>query len=242
MNIITSPRHSLGISIALHLLPGIAIVVAYVLITPVVHKAGWPSMTGMWLAALFVLVPLELGMLYWFGKKRNGTCSLDGIVLNRERTPTGQFILLAIMAILAAALCFQLLAPLDSALQRRFSWLPGWFFIVEDMTLYSRPIQLINCLGAFLVTSIFAPYVEELYFRGFLLPRICWMKNWAPLVGAFLFALYHFWSPWQLITRFLAVLPLVYIVAWKRDLRVGITVHWLLNTVGIIGLLIPLLC
>jgi uncharacterized protein len=107
------------------------------------------------------------------------------------------------------------------------------------MSVYSKTIQFVNWLGIFLITGILAPYVEELYFRGFLLPRMAWMKSWAPVAEAFLFALYHFWSPWQLVTRFLAVLPLVYIVNRKRDLRIGVAAHWLLNTIGSIELLIP---
>ena len=79
--------------------------------------------------------------------------------------------------------------------------------------------------------------MEELYFRGFLLLRLAWMKGWAPVAEAFLFTLYHFWSPWQLVTRFLAVLPLVYFVNRKRDIRIGIGAHWLLNMLGSLELL-----
>lgn len=53
-----------------------------------------------------------------------------------------------------------------------------------------------------MATGFIGPFIEELYFRGFLLPRMAWMKKWALLVEAFLFALYHIWSPWQLVTRF----------------------------------------
>ncbi len=234
------PQHTLATSIAYHLLPGVAILAFDILITPILVNAGWPSATGIWLAALLVLVPLELGILYRLGKKRNGKLSLEGIVLNREKTLPLQFALLTFAALLGAVLIFQLLGPLDSAIQKLFSWLPGWFFIDEYWGQYSKGIQFINWLGIFIVTAILAPLVEELYFRGFLLPRMAWMKKWAPPVEAFLFSLYHFWSPWQVITRFLAVLPLVIIVNWKRNLRIGIATHWILNTVGSIGLLLAI--
>lgn len=231
-------QHRLGTTITYHLLPGLIILIAYVLMAPTLHRSGIPSMMTLWLVCLFVLVPLELGILFWQGKKHNGKFSLAGIVLNREKTPLLQFALWTFAALAGAVLCFVVFGALDGALQKLFSWLPGWFFFnSEDLSGYSKNLRIINWLGVFLVTGIIGPYVEELYFRGFLLPRIAWMKQWAPLAGAFLFALYHFWSPWQLVSRFLAVLPLVYIVNWKKDLRIGVAAHWILNTVGSLELL-----
>lgn len=36
----------------------------------------------------------------------------------------------------------------------------------------------------------------------------------------------------QLIARFQAVLPFLYIVNWKKNLWIGVAVHWLLNAAG----------
>ncbi len=235
-------QHSLGETISYHLLPGVAILAGYVLTTPFLRRAGLPSVMSLWLICLLVLVPLELGILYWQGKKRNGKFSLEGIVLNREKTPARQFALWVFIALASAVLSFALFGALDGVLQKLFAWLPGWFFFNnEDLSVYSKGFQFINWLGIFLVGGIIGPYVEELYFRGFLLPRMAWMKKWAPVVEAFLFSLYHFWLPWQLVTRFLAVLPLVAIVNWKKNLRFGIATHWLLNSVGSLELLFAVL-
>ena len=54
-----------------------------------------------------------------------------------------------------------------------------------------------------LLIGIIGPTVEELYFRGPLLPRIDRLGAWAPVLNSGLFALYHFWSPWQLPVRLL---------------------------------------
>jgi uncharacterized protein len=230
-------QHSLSLTIAYHLLPGVVIVAGYALITPFLRKAGLPSAIGISLAVLLVLVPLELGILFWQGKKRNGRFSLEGIVLNREKIPRWAFLVWTLVGLFGAVLSFALFSGLDKALLPLFAWLPDWFFINEDLIVYSKTIQFINWLAIFLLTGLLGPYVEELYFRGFLLPRMAWMKGWAPLAEAFLFALYHFWSPWQLVTRTLAVLPLVYIVNWKKNLRIGVATHWLLNAVGSLELL-----
>lgn len=236
-----SSQHKLVSTIAYHLLPGVVILAAFVLVTPFFRRAGLPSMMVLWLICLLVLSPLELGILYWQGKKRNGRLSLEGIVLNRDKTPVRAFALWTFAALVSAVLCFAVFNPLDGILQKLFTWLPEWFFFnSEDLSVYGKPVQFINWLGIFVVTGFIGPYIEELYFRGFLLPRMAWMKKWAPLVEAFLFALYHFWSPWQLVTRFLAVLPLVYIVNWKKNLRIGVAAHWLLNTVGSLELLLAI--
>ena len=78
------------------------------------------------------------------------------------------------------------------------------------------------------------PIVEELYFRGYLLPRMEWMGRWAPLVNVSLFSLYHFWSPWQMLGRILALAPTVYAVRWKENIYLGMVVHCTLNTLGIV--------
>lgn len=238
MNTTSTTQHKISETLAYHILPGIVILAGYLVITPQLRKAGLPSVMSLWLICLMVLSPLELGILYWQGKKRNGRLSLEGIVLNREKTPVRAFALWTVAALVSAVLCFAVFNPLDGILQKLFTWLPEWFFFnSEDLSVYSKPVQFINWFGIFVVTGFIGPYIEELYFRGFLLPRMAWMKKWAPLVEAFLFALYHFWSPWQLVTRFLAVLPLVYVVNWKKNLRIGVATHWLLNTVGSLELL-----
>ena len=43
--------------------------------------------------------------------------------------------------------------------------------------------------------------VEELYFRGYLLPRISRLGAWAPLVNTVLFSLYHLFTPWLSVGR-----------------------------------------
>lgn len=75
--------------------------------------------------------------------------------------------------------------------------------------------------------------VEELYFRGFLLPRLSRFKQWAPVVNVGLCAAYHlFWS-WKLVAIALAVMPAVFIV-WKRKCVVlAMLTHCILNTLGL---------
>jgi membrane protease YdiL (CAAX protease family) len=82
----------------------------------------------------------------------------------------------------------------------------------EDRTWHQ---QITNISSLFiLVTSI--PIVEELYFRGYLLPRLSYLGGWAIMVNSLLFALYHFTTPWALVSRTLITLPLAYVAYLVR--------------------------
>ncbi len=87
-----------------------------------------------------------------------------------------------------------------------------------------------------LVLNVAVPWVEEFYFRGYLLPRMGRFGRWAPLVNTALFSLYHVWLPWEFFGRLAALLPAMYVVWCKRGLAVSVWVHVLLNSTGSLGL------
>ena len=90
-------------------------------------------------------------------------------------------------------------------------------------------------LVAFLVLNgLVGPIVEELYFRGYLLPRLDRLGRWAPLVNVSLFSLYHFWSPWQVAARILGIGPMVFAVRWKRNVYLGMLIHCTLNLISVL--------
>jgi hypothetical protein len=56
--------------------------------------------------------------------------------------------------------------------------------------------------------------------------------SWAPLVNVVLFSLYHFWTPWNFLSRVVLLAPMVYLVRWKRNIYIGMIAHCLLNLIG----------
>lgn len=230
-----------GQMLGLHLIPGALITAFYFLTAPAIIRAGYPPLMAILLAILVILIPFELGFLYYQGKKQNGRYSLDGIVLLREHTPIWQFVGLVFVLITWGGLAFGLLSTVDNFfVQSMFTWLPAWALpanVIGDLSQYSKSAIVLTVLAGFLLNGFAGPFVEELYFRGYLLPRIPSSKQWAPLINVLLFSLYHFFSPWQNITRIVALIPFVYIVAWKRDIRIGMWAHCLMNTLGMIPLL-----
>jgi membrane protease YdiL (CAAX protease family) len=114
-----------------------------------------------------------------------------------------------------------------------FSWIPDWFNLTRGSAERNAPsIEITMWILGFIFVSIIGPLTEELYFRGYLLPRLTKLGKWAPLVNVTLFIIYHFWQPQYLVTMIIAMLPLVYIVWWKKNVYLGVGVHCFLNIFG----------
>ncbi len=229
---------SLRNAILLHLFPGGLITAFFFLAAPALIRAGFPPLLPFYLAILLILIPFELGFLFYQGKKRNGRYSLDGIVLYHEHTPIRQMIFLIIVLFLWSGITFTLLPKFDTFLAETFfAWFPIWSFpanLLGNISQYSQAALKVTIVAGFLLNGIAGPVVEELYFRGYLLPRIPSSKGWAPFINVLLFSLYHFFSPWQNLTRILAFLPLSSVVAWKRNIYISMCAHCLLNVAGMV--------
>jgi hypothetical protein len=230
--------HTVPQTLALHLIPGALLAAFYFAVGPLVVQAGYPGLVALWLGILLVMIPFELGALMLAGRGRNGSLSFAGVLLNREPMPLGQYFIFVPVLLAWTAFAFFSLVPLDNLVLRSlFAWMPAWAdasTLVASASQYPRSmLQLTAGLGI-VVSGIAGPAVEELYFRGYLMPRIPGSARWKPLVSSVLFSLYHFFSPWQFVTRIVAGTPMLYAVAWKRNLYLSLIVHCLLNTFGML--------
>ena len=219
--------------IALHLVPGALVTVAFLLLAPLVKAAGFPPIAALLAAILLVLVPVELGIVLRAVRRDGGAAALP----YRQRLALREWFWLFPVLIVAAFVGFgvhRLGEPWLIA--HLFGWLPEWFVFpiplggIHD---YSASSWILTLCAFFLLNGVIGPVVEELYFRGFLLPRMERLGRWAPLVNATLFSIYHFWSPWQLVARILGIGPMVYAVWWKRNVYLGMAVHCALNTLAV---------
>jgi membrane protease YdiL (CAAX protease family) len=232
-----NPQHSIARSVVLHLLPGALITAFYIGVAPVVRDLGFPSVMALYLAIVLVLIPFELGYLIYRARKEG--VSLGRVVLYREPAPRGQLVGLVLVTFIWASLIAMLLfPPLDEFfIGTFFSWLPDWFFPAESFAQYTAAALLMTWAFGLLANGIAGPIVEELYFRGYLLPRIARLGRWAPVLNMVLFSLYHFFTPWANIGRIVALLPMVYAVWWKRNIYLSMAVHVLWNIGGMLLLL-----
>ena len=234
-------QHSGARTVVLHLLPGALITAFYLGAAPVVRSLGFPSLMAIFLAIAFVLIPFELGYLIYQARKNGST--LGSVVLYRQPVPRRQFVALVVGLLAWWGICALLLfPPLDGFLMENvFSWLPGWFFFAEDFTRYSTAALLITWTFGLVLNGITGPVVEEMYFRGYLLPRISRLGAWAPLLNTVLFSLYHFFTPWLNVGRVIGLLPMIYAAWWKKSIYVSMAVHVLGNAIPMLFLLAGLL-
>ena len=231
-------QHSVGKSLAWHVLPGLLIGAVFVVSAPLAMRMGFPPLFAMVTAGILVGLGFQLWHLLSEGRKRNGKWSLQGIVLYREPMPLWQYFVWIPLFTILAFIINGLTSPIGAALLNALPWLPGWFEMrdVSVLAPYSKPVLLITFTLYLLLNGFAAPIIEEWYFRGYLMPRLSRFGRWTPLIEVALFTVYHIWQPYYWITQFFSMLPVVAAVWWKRNIKLGIVVHMTLNIIG--GLLL----
>ena len=240
----SNDQHSLAKSFLLHVSPGLLVTVAFFALKQALDPTGYPPLLAFLLAILLVDLPVMLGVMLYEGKKLNGRYSFDGVVRYREKVSWKPFALVFVGVFVVVYILMMLVAPISSSLtENLFFWLPDWIFLEEQSQYeaYAKNILLVVFTLQLVLTGIILPWVEELYFRGYLLPRISRFGIWAPLLGGFFFALYHVWQLFGFVTVFLLGTALGYIVWWKKDIRLSISLHIFANAMVRVFLLMSVL-
>lgn len=232
---------SIGKLVTLHLLPGIIVTLFYVLLLKSGIFEGYPKVIVLGLAGVFGIVFGELGYLFYVAKKEERSFSITKILGLKSKIKGKKFFLYTLTLLATAGILMAVLNPVSNFLLNNiFSFIPSWYILIEDMSLFSRNIIIITALVNLLIISIILPVIEELYFRGFLLARMKWMGKYSVLLNTVLFAVYHLWSPWMMVARVVAFLPLFYWVYKKDSLKLSIVVHCLANFTDVVYLVMLL--
>lgn len=216
----------------LHLFPGILITAIYVMITPIVQKVGFPSLMGLAIAFLLVIVPFELGYLI-IKAKREGNGKLSSILL-AEILPQKKFILLVFAGVFICIIIATGSSFIDQFIKNKFfHWLPDWYFYDTEFSKgYSKQVLLITAMVRLFVDGIIIPYTEEIYFRGYLLPKIQGSSITIPIIATILFSLYHFWQPWNYPTL-LIISGILVFAAWRfKNYKISLYIHLTVNLLG----------
>jgi CAAX protease family protein len=249
IQLLLAERHSLPLSIALHLVPGALIVAVYMLFAePLVNAIGYPTFLAWAIALVVVLAPVQFGLL-WLGRRRNGRFSLRGVVHYLDKPiPRGKITAIIAGLIVWMTVVSLALTPLDSLVfDSLFTWLPfegAGGSATTYLDGYSQSFLVVTMLVCLPVTGFTLPLIEEVYFRGFLLPRIAHLGARAAVLNTVLFSVYHFWAPWTVLSKVIFMFPAVWLVWRKHDIRVSIGMHagsaLLMATVGTIAVILGL--
>jgi len=224
-------KHTIVQSIILHLYPGILMGVFYFLIRQPVQDFGYPSIFALMLAIIFVTLPVELGYLLIKGKQATGRYTLDDLISYRTPIPWWQYIMWVLIVFVLVGAIFTVLKPVENILiDKLFFWIPTLDSGLDGS--YSKTALIVTYITMFIFGVIVGPLVEELYFRGYLLARI--PGKYTELLHSFLFAAYHVFTPWMVISRTVGLLPLV-IAVKKKNIYIGIAVHILVNLLDLIA-------
>jgi membrane protease YdiL (CAAX protease family) len=199
-----------------------------------ITASGYPPVAALLIAIVIAIIPFETAAL--LVARRRSSARGETLIPYRLRLGARTYAWLIPALVLAAVAGSVVLSPVDAALQSNlFAGLPSWFKTPIDpsnTTAYSRSAWIVTLAAYMVLNCVVGPIVEELYFRGFLLPRMERFGRWAPLLNACLFSLYHFWLPWAFLSRVAAVAPYIYAVRWRRNIYIGMAVHILLNSIG----------
>ncbi|KGN40212.1 CPBP family intramembrane glutamic endopeptidase [Knoellia aerolata] len=230
----TVEQHSIARSMVLHLLPGAVLATLFYLAAPVAVQAGYPPIFAGVLAATVVVVGGELGWLMREAQRQTGSRSLGSTLPFRPGAVTWRKVLL-VVGLVTWGLAVSVLSIGSSIKDSFFTWMPEWALDPLPTSFAdsgSSSAQATTAVGYLLILVLAGPFIEELYFRGYLLPRIGRFGGWAPLINVTLFACYHLWKPWDVLNLILILGPAVYVVWRLKDIRISIAVHVALNGLG----------
>ena len=218
-------------SLWLHFYPGILITLFFIIVAPIMTANGLPPQLAMLTAIIVVVVPVMLLHLHR-ATKNEGLATISELIVYKNDISTGKIVLYALGMIVFAFLVYGATQPLNQVItDKLLFWLPDWYTI-QDFSGYSKDIIVITLIANLILNGIIAPFIEEIYFRGYLMPR---MQSWGklvPFMSAILFSLYHFWQPQVYLTLIIALMPMTYFT-WKlKSLKLAIITHCGLNIIG----------
>lgn len=221
--------------VALHFVPAIAVFATYLVAASRLVPRGVPPSLVLNVAFLTVGIPAMLLILRRRALIETGSHRISEVIKFRSPISIWAYVLLVPLFIAYAAVLSGLLSAPTGSLQSAVdSRSPGWIVLPHLSAARTAIPAIIVLLSALLVDGLLNPFVEEVYFRGYLLPRLSPLGLWAPAVHGVLFALAHLWQPHNIPFLILLVVPLYYVVWRLQNFYLAVAVHCLANLIGVV--------
>jgi len=193
-------------------------------------------------------LPIELGIILKASKREYGKYSLQSAFVGQEKIPIWKVLIIALVFFGIAGLLSVFIAPIENqvfaeirsdilnSLPKGFDWTN-----YEHLKTFSTPILIITCAYYGIFNVLFAPIIEELFFRGYLTSHYEMQTSFTPIVITVLFSLYHFWLPFNNVFRVLVFAPVAYVAYKKKNLYISICFHCLCNLFSTISFILVVL-
>ena len=233
-------------ALLMNLGPAAVAFAAALALAPLMAHLGLPRFFSFTVAEALVLTPIELGLLLRAAHRATGRWSLRALpaVIAYRRPLTRRIILLIpVLFLLALVIYAAYTSSVGNALGGAFTGIyPHWLIAGNSAPAgFSKAVLVATLLATLAVDGVINPTVEELYFRGYLLPRLP-VAGWPAIpLSAALFTVQHYWQPWNWLVIFGLELVLTTLVVRLRCVRFGIVMHVLGNSFGILITLLGVL-
>lgn len=199
-----------------------------------IFRDAIPPLLSWILIGIFMLAPFELYIILCASKREFGKYNLKSALIYNGKISPRELLLKAIVLFCIAGSVAIIVGNIETPFMTStvFKFVPEYFMLEDFMnqiSQYSSAMILLTVNLYVFANVVVLPVVEELYFRGYLMPRIERFGKFAPIIITVLFSFYHFWAPWSNIMRILAIFPYTYSVYKNKNIIIGIIVHCAIN-------------
>ena len=239
-------KHTKIQTILLHLIPGLFNLLAIILLMQFTRWLGNADSGRLLAGELMILisiVPIQIGILLYVTKKTTKTYNILKLIPFQEKAKFVEYLLFAVIMIVWALGVSAILTPIEHGLRDSlFAFVPD-SFSMRNVNYIATPKDMLifTAILAIFTNGIVAPLTEELYFRGYLLPRINLSPFKSAIISAVLFSIYHFFSPWYFFSRVLMMIPIYYWVVRRKNIRFSIIAHVIANVFTSVSFLLEIL-
>lgn len=242
---------SVSTTAAYQILPGVATLLLFVPLMWGISGTTIPGMVALFVAILFGEVPVSWYLMMRTLKAEGRAVTVANLFPWRERPGPARLLFVGLgLALLGMVIVFGLAMTAEPVIQRAlFAWVPEWLILragPEAIMGASRAgLMAVWALSGVVGIGI-GGLTQELYHRGFILPRSAHFGWLAVPLNATFFAIVHLSAPWGWPFFFLAsALWGAAVYHWK-SIQMGLAGHigmlalgWLMMT-GIVFGLIPM--
>jgi membrane protease YdiL (CAAX protease family) len=195
---------------------------------------GWIALYSLTIVAVLVEFPLLilLTRILIARERARGQLPADTKAIPyRRRQPLWMWLVATGLILVVAVLNMAATPPLTAPFAGLQAQMPDWAVLAFEPRVFARAIGASPELFWFMwlaslpALMLAGGIAQEVYFRGYLLPRMPRAGLATPLINAGLFSVFHLTSPWAIVARLPYVVVFSLMAWWRKSLNLAIWIH-----------------